>query len=221
MSTEGPSWGHSKVVLGAIRSFLKPFCGHLSPKIDKVSEESTLRYPHEEPCVWTEGCTDRSMETPDAPGPASRMVNLIARGRGNLAGRTRIRVPPGPAHSRGTTKTKRCVLKWAWMAWRGRSIDTSNARAFAAPLANVNRSLGFNLIHYTHMQLSSWNGVIKSNSRMWAAPGDGGAHLRDRGVDQGVQRRERVRQVSRAATPLTRAALNIEEAFFGLAHERN
>ena len=45
MSTEGPSWGYSKVVLGAIRSFLEPFCGHLSPKIDKVSNELTLRYP--------------------------------------------------------------------------------------------------------------------------------------------------------------------------------
>ena len=49
-TTEGPSWGHSKVVLGAIRSFLESFCGHLSPKIDKVSEELTLR-SHEEPCV--------------------------------------------------------------------------------------------------------------------------------------------------------------------------
>ena len=27
-STEGPSWGHSKVVLGAIGSLLEPFCGH-------------------------------------------------------------------------------------------------------------------------------------------------------------------------------------------------
>jgi hypothetical protein len=51
LSTEGPLRGHSKVVLGAIRSLLEPFCGHLSPKIDKVSEELTLRYPHEEPCV--------------------------------------------------------------------------------------------------------------------------------------------------------------------------
>ena len=50
-TTEGPSWGHSKVVLGAIGSFLEPFYGHLSPKIDKVSEELTLKYPHEEPCV--------------------------------------------------------------------------------------------------------------------------------------------------------------------------
>jgi len=39
------------VVLGTIRSFLEPFCGHLSPKIDKVCEELTLRYPHEGPCV--------------------------------------------------------------------------------------------------------------------------------------------------------------------------
>ena len=36
-AARGPSWGHLKVVLGAIRSFLEPFCGHLSPKIDKVS----------------------------------------------------------------------------------------------------------------------------------------------------------------------------------------
>jgi len=39
------------VVLGALGSFLEPFCGHLSSKIDKVSEELTLRYPHEGPCV--------------------------------------------------------------------------------------------------------------------------------------------------------------------------
>jgi len=39
------------VVVGTIRSFLEPFCGHLSPKIDKVSEELTLRYPHKGPCV--------------------------------------------------------------------------------------------------------------------------------------------------------------------------
>ena len=48
-TTEGPSWGHSKVVIGAIRSFLEQFGGHLSPKFDKVFEELTLRYPHEEP----------------------------------------------------------------------------------------------------------------------------------------------------------------------------
>ena len=49
--TRGPSWGHPMVVLGTIRSFLEPFCGHLSPNVDKVSEELTLRYPHEGPCV--------------------------------------------------------------------------------------------------------------------------------------------------------------------------
>ncbi len=39
------------LVLGAVCSFLEPFFRHLSPKIDKVSEELTLRYPHEGPCV--------------------------------------------------------------------------------------------------------------------------------------------------------------------------
>ena len=39
------------LVLGALRSFLKSFGGHLSPKIDKESKELTLGYPHEEPCV--------------------------------------------------------------------------------------------------------------------------------------------------------------------------
>ena len=46
---------HPRVVLGAIGSFLEPFCGHLSPKIDKVSEELTLRYHHEEPWVEVDG----------------------------------------------------------------------------------------------------------------------------------------------------------------------
>ena len=38
-------WGHSMLVLGALCSFLEPFCGHLSPKIDKVSEELTFEIP--------------------------------------------------------------------------------------------------------------------------------------------------------------------------------
>ena len=50
-ATRGPSWGHPMVVLGTIRSYLEPLCGHLSPKNDKVSGELTLRYPHEGPCV--------------------------------------------------------------------------------------------------------------------------------------------------------------------------
>ena len=44
-------WGYPVFVLGAISSFLEPFRGHLSPKIDTVSEELTLKYPHEEPWV--------------------------------------------------------------------------------------------------------------------------------------------------------------------------
>ena len=41
-------------------SFLEPFCGNLLPKIDKVSEELTLRYPHEGPCVAAQsrGCVN-------------------------------------------------------------------------------------------------------------------------------------------------------------------
>ena len=52
-ATRGPSWGRHMAVLGTIRSFLEPFYGQLSPKNDKVSEELTLRYPHEGPCVAT------------------------------------------------------------------------------------------------------------------------------------------------------------------------
>ena len=51
VATKGPMWGHPMLVLGALCSFLEPFCGYSSPKIDKVSEELTLRYHHEEPWV--------------------------------------------------------------------------------------------------------------------------------------------------------------------------
>ena len=51
VSTKDPMWGHPMLVLGALCSFLEPFCGHSSPKINKVSEELTLRYPHEGPWV--------------------------------------------------------------------------------------------------------------------------------------------------------------------------
>ena len=44
------------VVLGTIRSFLEPFCEHVSPKIDKVSEQLTLRCPHEGPCMEGGAC---------------------------------------------------------------------------------------------------------------------------------------------------------------------
>ena len=36
-TTEGPTWGHPMLVLRAVCSFLEPFCGQLSPKLDKVS----------------------------------------------------------------------------------------------------------------------------------------------------------------------------------------
>ena len=37
LSTKGRMWGYPRFVLGAIGSFLEPFYGHLSPKIDKVA----------------------------------------------------------------------------------------------------------------------------------------------------------------------------------------
>ena len=50
-STRGPSWGHILVVLGAILSFLEPFCGHLLTKLISFLVNGRLKYPHEGPCV--------------------------------------------------------------------------------------------------------------------------------------------------------------------------
>ena len=50
-TTQSPMWGYPVLVLGAISSFLEPFRGRLSPKVDNVSKELTLRYPHEGPWV--------------------------------------------------------------------------------------------------------------------------------------------------------------------------
>ena len=44
-ATEGPMWGHPMPVLGALSSFLEPFGGHLSPKLDKVSWKLTFEIP--------------------------------------------------------------------------------------------------------------------------------------------------------------------------------
>ena len=38
-STEGPLWGHPRPVLGATDPYLEPFCGHLSPKVDKIFQK--------------------------------------------------------------------------------------------------------------------------------------------------------------------------------------
>ena len=61
LSTKGPMWGHPDFVLGAISSFLEPFCGYLSSKIDKVSQELTLRYHHEEP--WVDHLPSKNVAT--------------------------------------------------------------------------------------------------------------------------------------------------------------
>ena len=59
-------------------SFLEPFCGHLSPKNDKVYEKITLRYPHEGPCVvWLRRHTFSHLwGVPDTPG-ASRAASRV------------------------------------------------------------------------------------------------------------------------------------------------
>ena len=83
-STKGPMWGYPVFVLGAISSFLEPFRGHLSPKIDKVSEELTLRYHHEEPWVECHGRSSPSSSPtltthkplPQAVGPRNRCTFL-------------------------------------------------------------------------------------------------------------------------------------------------
>ena len=38
-SIEGPSWGYPVLVLGAISSFLEPFRGSVSPKVDEIFEK--------------------------------------------------------------------------------------------------------------------------------------------------------------------------------------
>ena len=37
-ATEGPSWGHPVLVLGAVSLFSEPFCGKLLSKVDKPVE---------------------------------------------------------------------------------------------------------------------------------------------------------------------------------------
>ena len=50
-ATKDPMWGYPRCGLGAVGAVLEPFCGHLSPKNDKVSSKLTFEYPHEGPCV--------------------------------------------------------------------------------------------------------------------------------------------------------------------------
>ena len=42
LPTEGPWWGYPMLVLGAVCSCLEPFCGHLSPKVDKIFHKLLL-----------------------------------------------------------------------------------------------------------------------------------------------------------------------------------
>jgi len=42
LTTEGPSWGYPRSVLGAIDPYLEPFCGHLSRKDDEIFQKWLL-----------------------------------------------------------------------------------------------------------------------------------------------------------------------------------
>ena len=44
-STKGPMWGYPRLVLGALGSFLEPFCGHVLPKVDKICSKLTFEIP--------------------------------------------------------------------------------------------------------------------------------------------------------------------------------
>jgi hypothetical protein len=38
-------WGYPRLVLGALGSFLEPFCGHVLPKVDKICSKLTFEIP--------------------------------------------------------------------------------------------------------------------------------------------------------------------------------
>jgi hypothetical protein len=123
VSTEGPLWGHSRFVLGAIGSFLKPLCGHLSPKVVKISQNRLL-IEGSKGLGWIERrCfiggdggqfpSPRAFERRRLPplGPApfrgglaggspsfpTRNPALISKRAGRGLGR-RVRLAPSPAH---------------------------------------------------------------------------------------------------------------------------
>jgi hypothetical protein len=39
VTTKGPSWGYPMLVLGALGSFLVPFYGYLTPKVDEIFQK--------------------------------------------------------------------------------------------------------------------------------------------------------------------------------------
>ena len=45
VSTKGPMWWYPRLVLGALGSFLEPFCGHLLPKVDRLCSKLTFEIP--------------------------------------------------------------------------------------------------------------------------------------------------------------------------------
>ena len=86
-ATEGPVWGYHVLVLGAISSFLEPFRGQLSPKVDKVSEKLTFEIP---PRRALGGCpTWRPVSMLVRPGKS--MYSLQEAGACSSVGRTLVR----------------------------------------------------------------------------------------------------------------------------------
>ena len=66
-STKGPMWGYPRLVLGALGSFLEPFCGHVLPKVDKIYSKLTFELP---PRRALRGFT--AMRSPCSVGGAGR-----------------------------------------------------------------------------------------------------------------------------------------------------
>ena len=44
-TTKGPMWGYPRLVLGALGSFLEPFCGHVLPRVDRLCSKLTFEIP--------------------------------------------------------------------------------------------------------------------------------------------------------------------------------
>ena len=129
-------------------SFLEPICGHLSPKIDKVSEELTLRYPHEEPCVGRplpskEGTTWKGLRRlPESQGQnlvltvlyephfldrgTQRDVDSTAREIDGLARMVDVRLPgKGDANFHGARPVHQIITMIKWIRTRRLSMKNS------------------------------------------------------------------------------------------------
>ena len=58
---KGPMWGYPRLVLGALGSFLEPFCGHVLPKVDKLYSKLTFEIPPRRALRGAKRMTDSSV----------------------------------------------------------------------------------------------------------------------------------------------------------------